>query len=348
MPNVKAKKPLFPRNIPQRAYLNSVQKGQQLSNAIKNIIRNFSDIEAGIFQYWEIPNRFAVGDFLLHFEFLTTVGGQQIILGNEYDTSNFIAIDTGEKICISIAGAKLESADNVFELNKLVKGVIERVSGVVSVNLDGVPVATGVKNGTFALNRIAKDGNGTYYTGILANIFFKYGFDASPFYKIDQTWSGGSDVLIDSNGNANGIAVNITKDYSKAYAQQTNNNWLGTVNLWTDPASEIGSEWVYNYDNSYSFAGVSGERNDILNGFVGRVGDLVVTTFSIGNFSGTGALKIKHRTSNIGRFKENGHYREEYEVTGSTRMLFVRHSPGDTLSLNLLDITTKRLLKVGE
>jgi len=190
---------------------------------IDEVIRNYTLLTAGAAQYFTIQTRTAAGPFEWQGDvFCSESSTPRMILGNSSGAANSMWIDGQDIRLRDNAGATISSAGDKLLNNKFYTLSIKRLGTTVTIKnaITNEVLAAGTSSASYIFNRIGiRESSAFPFNGYLANVHFISGFDANPLYKIDETWANGSAVLVDSNGSANGTAVNIDADDSQPFTR---------------------------------------------------------------------------------------------------------------------------------
>ena len=172
------------------------------------------------------PITFA-GDFEIEFEFSTTTTGTYgIIIGSTTSQSDFLALGSTGRVRVQFGGSSLNGTILIND-GKLHKCKVARISGVISVFVDGVLDGSYSNAATSTFNTLGRWATNTYYfNGIIANAKFTDQSGASDVvttFKLDQATANTESSV---EGNNSVTYVNIPQSARDLYTLDGN--------IWTD------------------------------------------------------------------------------------------------------------------
>lgn len=135
---------------------------------------------------------------------------------------------------------------------------------------------------------------------------------------------------------------NIAADQRETFTQVAD-GWEG-VQTWSNPPSNVGSQWTYDNNVSYALVG-DGNFNSLSNANNSEVGLVYRITCEITNFSGTGGLKYQNSSANVFVATGDGVQNHTYTADGSGTAQFARNSPGDVVSATVVNPFIRRFLE---
>lgn len=212
-------------------------------------IRSFATFD-GTDDFVAIPTVTATGDFEVEFEFSTTdLSATQSILG-DLASSNKIAVNATSG---TLFAKLLDSVSASFFLTipttdwvdgKLHKGKLTRVTDLFTLSIEGQSVSTTEVGAQNPFYEVVGSRNGAleFFSGVLANINFKSGWDTNRFYALDEL---ASNTAVDSISGQNGTYTNFEVDFSdrELLTLQSNGDWLG-VNSVVNGTFDTDTDWV--------------------------------------------------------------------------------------------------------
>ena len=318
--NPKAKRPLYPRNIPQIA---SIIR-QQLNRS---------------------------GDCI----FLYDSAGELVVDSN----GQAICVQEGVIVTRNFTTLK-SSGSQRFNIPQVLSGTSITMDVYPTNGNAGLPLgAPAVTNNVYQTITFTLTGNMDYigfdgvdyFDGIPANVLVD-----GRIYKIDEDWTGPSTVLVDSSGNnQDGTAVNITSADKEEFTQ-SNGDWFG-AELVTNGGFDNGiTDWLAG--RSSILSNVSGKLrvdNTIASGYGYQSNAVGVGVFQakVEAYAGTINTDVRigsgPEAAGYGRFNAAGNQIIETNITStSANVVFSLFANGGGLGdyAEFDNVSLKRLLEV--
>ena len=245
---------------------------QMVMGGVTPWIRSFATFD-GTDDDIVIPTVTATGDFELEFEFSTTdvVGSAKNIISSVINTKYQLLLQATTGVLFAKFQDSLNA--NVFLSipatnwadGKLHKGSLTRVGDLFTLSAEGQSASTtevGALNPSYAAVGAAQGGF-EFFSGVLANINFKSGWDTNRFYALDEV---NSNTARDAVSGQDGTYANFEVDFSdrELLTQQPNGDWLGVDlvsngGMDTDTVWAKGANWTISGGLATHTAGLAGE-----------------------------------------------------------------------------------------
>lgn len=170
--------------------------------------RYFGRLTRGDDTHYTIPKVTYTGDFKLTLDFQTTNNGN--FLGDIARNEDTIGLTNGGLMSARVGGTTLPLSAYRFDDGRLHHFELERISGNITVKIDGLLETSGFDTDTVAYDVIGRTAFGNRFDqGVIANVIF---YDSDRVtkirnYPIDEDRI--STVVVDTVGGQDGTAVNL-------------------------------------------------------------------------------------------------------------------------------------------
>ena len=315
------------------------------------ISRYFVNLDPVLNSYYELASPITfTGDFEIETEFSTTSADNQLLVGDNFNTTYYFRTDASSGFKFFIAGANISfsSSTNIKdgELHKvkfkLVGTSLSCILNNISLGSQTITPYTGANNFIIGNSNVAN----FFFDGIIANAKFTDKSGASDVvttFKLDQATANTESSI---EGNNSVTYTNIPQSARELYSLE-DDTWT-TGELLTNGDFATDSDWA-----KVPFFTISGGKANCnypqgnvslyYQGTALEVGKTYITRFDVSNYV-TGAMYLRVSSDNYGVGRvANGTYTETLTAITNTELLFT----GISCDASIDNVSVKEVIEVA-
>ena len=182
------------------------------------IERNFTTLDPALSQYYTLGSTVTLtGDFEIEVDMQTLSTATIILLGKSNNTQGYITVLTSGAIRAKPQGGNaIDTAGGLVNDGKLHKVKVTRVSGLITIIIDGITEATGISIGDMALDRIGTYASGLFFDGIISDVKITDAGTLIHQWNLDEDF-GVTSTAVDSVGSNDATVVNVVSGDSENF-----------------------------------------------------------------------------------------------------------------------------------